>query len=76
VDKPTNASVKNIKNIEELPLMMDAKDLMIVGFSRTMAYAMLNQEDMPVTMIGKRKFMKRDPFFDHLGYPRAKGAAA
>ena len=51
---------------EEFPLLMSAKDLQKVGVTKTMAYQLLNREDMPVVCIGGRKFVNRDKFFQWL----------
>ena len=42
--------------------MLTAKDLQNFGFSRSMAYAFLNREDVPVIRIGKRKFIRKEKF--------------
>jgi len=46
-----------------LPALLDAKHLQSCGLSRSMAYHLLNREDLPVVRIGKRVFMNRDLFF-------------
>lgn len=43
-----------------------ANDIQTMGFTRTMAYNILNREDVPVVKIGSRKFIQRDKFFDWL----------
>ena len=43
-----------------------ANDIQAMGFTRTMAYNILNREDVPVVKIGSRKFIQRDKFFDWL----------
>ena len=42
--------------------MLTAEDLQNFGFSRSMAYAFLNREDVPVIRIGKRKFIRKEKF--------------
>ncbi len=42
--------------------MLTAEDLHSSGFSRSMAYAFLNREDVPVIRIGKRKFIRKEKF--------------
>ena len=37
----------------EFPEMLTADDLHNLGFTRSMAYAFLNREDVPVIRIGK-----------------------
>ena len=45
---------------ENLPMMLSANDIQAMGFTRTMAYNILNREDVPVVKIGSRKFIQRD----------------
>jgi len=47
-----------------LPALLSAKHLQDCGVTRSMAYQLLNREDMPVVRIGERLFMNRDLFFD------------
>lgn len=51
---------------ETLPMMMSANEIQTMGFTRTMAYAILNRKDVPVVKIGNRKFVQRDRFFEWL----------
>ena len=51
---------------ENLPMMLSANDIQAMGLTRTMAYGILNREDVPVVKIGSRKFVQRDKFFDWL----------
>ncbi len=51
---------------ENLPMMLSANDIQTMGFTRTMAYNILNRNDVPVVKIGSRKFIQRDKFFDWL----------
>ena len=48
------------------PEILSAKDLQDMGFSRSMSYALFNREDIPVIHIGKRKFIRRENFFEWL----------
>lgn len=50
----------------DYPEMMTAEDLQNFGFTRSMAYAFLNREDVPVIKIGKRKFIRREKFYEWL----------
>lgn len=50
----------------EYPEMMTATDLQNFGFTRSMAYAFLNREDVPMIRIGKRKFIRREKFYKWL----------
>lgn len=47
-------------------VVLSAKDLQKMGFSRTMAYRLLNRADLPVLSIGERKFMNKALFLDWL----------
>ena len=51
---------------DTLPMMLSANDIQTLGFTRTMAYNILNREDVPVVKIGSLKFIQRDKFFDWL----------
>ena len=51
---------------ESLPVMLSANDIQTMGFTRTMAYNILDRDDVPVVKIGSRKFIQRDKFFDWL----------
>ena len=51
---------------ETLPMMLSANDIQIMGFTRTMAYNILNRDDVPVVKIGSRKFIQRDKLFNWL----------
>lgn len=46
--------------------MLTAEDLQNFGFTRSMAYAFLNREDVPVIRIGKRKFIRKEKFYEWL----------
>lgn len=50
----------------DFPPLMSATDLQALGMSRTMAYRMLNNTDVPAISIGGRRFMNRDRFFEWL----------
>ena len=47
-------------NKELLPMMLSANEIQTMGFTRTMAYSILNRKDVPVVKIGNRKFIQRD----------------
>ncbi len=51
---------------DTLPMMPSANEIQTMGFTRTMAYNILNRDDVPVVKIGSRKFIQRDKFFDWL----------
>ena len=53
-------------NKELLPMMLSDNEIQTMGFTRTMAYSILNRKDVPVVKIGNRKFIQRDKFFEWL----------
>ena len=55
------------------PEILSAKDLQEMGFSRSMSYALFNREDIPVIRIGKRKFIRREKFFEWLAEQERTG---
>ena len=61
-----NMEVLLMNSRENLPMMLSANDIQAMGFTRTMAYNILNRDDVPVVKIGSRKFIQRDKFFDWL----------
>ena len=61
-------------NVSDLPLMMTAKDIQRMGLSHDNAYALLHREDMPVLVIGRRRYLKRDEFFGIVGLPETTAA--
>lgn len=50
----------------ELPMMMSAKDLQAMGFSRSMAYRLLQGDLIPVVTIGKRRFIRHTTLMEWL----------
>ena len=57
----------------KFPEMMTAEDLQNFGFTRSMAYAFLNREDVPVIKIGKRKFIRKEKFYEWLKAQERRG---
>ena len=57
----------------EFPEMLTAEDLQNFGFTRSMAYAFLNREDIPVIKIGKRKFIRKEKFYEWIETQEQKG---
>ena len=47
-----------MKNNFELPMILSAKELQTMEFSRSMAYRLLQGDLIPVVAIGKRKFIR------------------
>ena len=54
------------RTTENIPLMLSAKDVQKLGFSRPRAYQFLNRDDMPVVVVGGRKYLHRDLFLGWL----------
>ena len=52
-----------MNNKENMPIMLSANYLQSMVFTRTMAYSILNSDDVPVVKIGNRKFIQREKFF-------------
>lgn len=57
---------QTVLNRENLPIIMSVHDLQAIGFSRSMSYELLNRKDFPTIIIGGRKFVNRDRFFEWL----------
>ena len=55
-----------MKNNYELPMIMSAKDLQAMGFSRSMAYRLLQGDLIPVVTIGSRKFIRHQILLEWL----------
>ncbi len=58
---------KRFCNYDELPLLLDANDLMrLLGLSRTNVYYMLRADDFPSIVIGKRRLVNKEKLFQWL----------
>jgi len=55
-----------ISSRTSFPALLSAKHLQACGMTRSMAYQLLNREELPVVKIGERLFMNRDLFFEWL----------
>ena len=53
-------------NRENYPELLTANHLQAMGFTRTMSYALMKREDLPIIRIGRKKFIQRDTFFKWL----------
>lgn len=49
-----------INCIEDMPMMLSANHLQLLGFTRPMAYQIMNRDDIAIVHIGKRKFIRKD----------------
>ena len=54
--------VLKMNSKENLPMMLSANEIRTMGFTRNMAYSILDREDVPVIRIGKRKFIRKEKF--------------
>ena len=54
--------VLKMNSKENLPMMLSANEIQTMGFTRNMAYSILDREDVPVIRIGKRKFIRKEKF--------------
>ena len=53
-------------NRENYPELLTANHLQAMGFTRSMSYALMKREDLPIIRIGKKKFIQKDTFFKWL----------
>jgi len=53
-------------NTSNSKVLLSEKDRNSLGLSRSMWYALLNRSDMPIVVIGGRKFMHRELFLKWL----------
>lgn len=54
--------LERTKHMENAKILWDINDLLEQGFSRTKAYQLLNNPQMPLVQIGKRKYLHRELF--------------
>ena len=52
--------------ITERAVLLSSKHMQDIGFPRAITYQLLNRADLPVVIIGGRKFMHRDLFLKWL----------
>jgi len=58
---------KQYKSMDDLPLMLNAIDIMnVLGISRAFAYNIMHDKSLPVIVIGKRRVVNKDKFFTWL----------
>ena len=65
-----------MQNRFELPMMMSAKELQDMGFSRSLAYKILQGDILPVVSIGKRRFIRQTVLLEWLAEQEKKCPAA
>ncbi len=53
-------------NRENFPLLLSAKDAQKIGISRAAYYRLTHRADVPVVVIGERRYIHRDLFFEWL----------
>ena len=53
-------------NRETLPLLLSARDVEKLGNSRTMNYRLTYMASVPTVLLGERRYIHRDRFFEWL----------
>ena len=53
-------------NRETLPLLLSVKDAEKLGISKTTYYRLTHMADLPTVLIGDRRYLHRDRFFEWL----------
>ena len=53
-------------NRETLPLLLSARDVEKLGISRTMYYRLTHMASVPTILLGERRYIHRDRFFEWL----------
>ena len=53
-------------NRDCLPLLLSAKDAQKIGVSRATYYRLTHRSDVPIVVIGERRYIHRDLFFEWL----------
>ena len=61
---PQPSNTRIIK--ETLPLLLSAKEAPQVGISRSAYYRLTHREGVPIVIIGERRYIHRDLFFEWL----------
>ena len=61
---------------EELPLFLDAKDIIdILKLSRSFVYSLMRNGDLPTIKVGKRRLVIRDQFIEWMNrYEKGGGS--
>lgn len=61
--KEKNMKESNIKNYDELPLFMNARQVAnTLGISKTTAYILMSDEEFPSIKVGSRILVERSKF--------------
>ena len=64
-----------MQNRFELPMMVSAKELQDMGFSRSLAYKLLQGDIIPVITVGKRRFVRQSVLLGWLAEQEQKSPA-
>lgn len=64
-----------MQNRFELPMMISAKELQDMGFSRSLAYKLLQGDIIPVIAVGKRRFVRQSVLLGWLAEQEQKSPA-
>ena len=51
---------------ETLPLLLSSKDVGKLGISRSMFYRLIHMASVPTIILGERRYIHRDKFFEWL----------
>lgn len=64
-----------MQNRFELPMMISANELQDMGFSRSLAYKLLQGDIIPVITVGKRRFVRQSALLRWLAEQEQKSPA-
>lgn len=63
----------NCYSVEQLPLVLQAKDIQaLLGISKGKTYELMNSRDFPTVFLNKRMVVPRDAFFKWLNQDKRK----
>ena len=60
-------------NRETLPLLLSARDVEKLGISKTMYYRLTHMASVPTILLGERRYIHRDRFFEWLDQQAMEG---
>ena len=62
-------------NRDTLPLLLSARDVEKLGISKTMYYRLTHMASVPTILLGERRYIHRDRFFEWLDQQAMEGCA-
>ena len=68
VSNVNNAYGEKPINRENLPLLLSARDAEKLGISKTMYYRLTHMASVPTVLLGDRRYIHRDRFFEWLDH--------